>query len=53
VWQELQEFGIFNRSASAGTMNRNVWLRTLMSAIVCSTFGMWQLMHSFPLDPAL
>src|SRR5262249_40112105 len=35
VWHELQEFGIFSVSVAAGGMNLKVWLRTLMSAMVC------------------
>ena len=38
---------------AAGKTNRKVWLRTLMSAIVCSISGMWRETHSLALDPAL
>src|SRR5471030_1893546 len=51
AWHPAQPFGIFNRSPSAGEINRNVCARTLTSAMVCSIFGMWQFTHSFPLDP--
>jgi hypothetical protein len=53
VWHELHEFGIFRRSASAGEMNLNVWLRTFTSAIVCSILGMWHPTHSLPEELAL
>lgn len=48
VWQLLHEFGIFSESVNTGEMNLNVWLRTLMSAIVCSIFGMWHPTHWLP-----
>src|SRR5437867_12593756 len=44
VWQLVQGFGILNGSVNVGLMNRNVWLRTLTSAIVCSIRGM---LHAF------
>ena len=40
AWHVVQEFGTFNRSVADGGMKRNVWLRTLTSAIVCSICGM-------------
>lgn len=52
-WQTLQAFGIFKASLIAGVTNRNVWLATFTSAIVCWIFGMWQAMHSFPWLPTL
>jgi hypothetical protein len=36
----VHEFGILNSSVIDGGMNAKVWLRTLMSAIVCSILGM-------------
>jgi hypothetical protein len=53
LWQTVHGFGIFNVSVAEGGMNLKVWLRTLTLAIVCSIFGMWQLTHSLPADPAL
>jgi hypothetical protein len=53
AWQTLQAFGIFKASLIAGVTNRNVWLRTFTSAMVCWIFGMWQEMHSLPSLPAL
>src|SRR5579871_1041191 len=44
VWQVAQALGTFSVSVVAGVMNLNVWALTLISAIVCSIFGMWQLM---------
>src|SRR5215831_14429452 len=40
-------------SVSPGGMNLKVWLRTLMSAMVCSIFGMWHPTHSLPVEPDL
>ena len=42
VWHAAQALGTFRVSVSVGVMNLNVWARTLMSAMVCSIFGMWQ-----------
>jgi hypothetical protein len=36
----VHAFGILNSSVIVGVMNANVWLRTLMFAIVCSILGM-------------
>jgi hypothetical protein len=51
VWHVVHGFGIFRRSAWAGTMNLNVWLRTITSPSICAIFGMWQLTQSLPADP--
>src|ERR1700686_4549912 len=51
VWQVLQELGTFIVSVASGGMNLNVWLRTLMSAMVCSILGIWQPIHALPADP--
>jgi hypothetical protein len=48
LWQTLQAFGICSESVSLGVTKWNVWLLTLMSAIVCSIFGMWQATHWLP-----
>jgi len=40
VWQLVQGLGILYSSVFAGEMKLKVWLRTLMSAMVCSIFGM-------------
>ena len=48
VWHPAHAFGTFNASVVAGVMNLNVCALTLMSAMVCSILGMWQLTHSFP-----
>ena len=53
VWQTLQAFGIFVASVCAGDTKWNVWLLTLMLAMVCSIFGMWQATHSLPVLSAL
>src|SRR5579884_720774 len=52
-WQIVHGFGTFSVSVVTGVMNRNVCARTLMSAMVCSIFGMWQLTQSSPGLPAL
>ena len=53
VWHPLQALGTFSESVAAGVMKRNVWLRTLTLAIVCAIRGIWQAMHSFPVEPSL
>jgi hypothetical protein len=40
AWQPPHAFGTFNVSVVSGVMKRNVCALTLMSAIVCSIFGM-------------
>ena len=46
MWQPVHGFGTFSRSVVDGVMKRNVWLRTLTSAIVCSIAGMWHATHA-------
>ena len=53
VWQTLQALGIFSESVWPGVTKWKVWLLTLMSAMVCSIFGMWQATHSLPVLPTL
>src|SRR5687767_6860466 len=48
VWQPTQGFGILYVVDMAGVMNLNVWLRTLMFAIVGAIFGMWHSTQSLP-----
>ena len=52
VWQLVHGFGILYVSVIDGVMKANVWLRTLMSAIVCAILGMWHATQSFPALPA-
>ena len=45
LWQSVQGFGILYQLVISGLTNRNVWLRTLTSAMICSIFGMCHATH--------
>lgn len=53
MWQLVQGFGTLYSSVFEGEINSKVWLRTLVSARVCSILGMWQETHSLPALSAL
>src|ERR1041385_1217099 len=53
AWQDAHALGTLSISVAEGGMNLKVWLRTLMSAMVCSILGMWHAMHSLPALSAL